>query len=64
MILLDQLPIIQSIPDPDSIRFRLAQIARERRVLRSLLSVSRSVRESLERDRQQAPQEGGDRNAL
>jgi hypothetical protein len=50
---LDSLPLIQTIPSPDSVRARLAQLVREQDILRALLRVSEHKREAVERDRLQ-----------
>jgi hypothetical protein len=50
---LDTLPVIESIPDPEAIRNRLAQIAREQLLLRGLLKVAQRKREAIERERAQ-----------
>jgi hypothetical protein len=38
---LGKLPLLSQIPPPDAIRDRLAELARERALLRALLKVSR-----------------------
>jgi hypothetical protein len=50
---LTQLPLIESIPDPETVRSRLAQIVREQALLRSLLRLARQKEEALQRDRVQ-----------
>jgi hypothetical protein len=50
---LEQLPLIQDIPDPETVRSRLAQIVREQAILRGLLRLSQRKQQAVERDRQQ-----------
>jgi hypothetical protein len=52
---LTQLPLIESIPDPETVRSRLAQIVREQQLLRSLLRLSRQREEAAQRERAQRP---------
>jgi hypothetical protein len=59
---LTQLPLIESIPDPETVRSRLAQIVREQQLLRSLLRLSRQREEAAQRERAQR-QGGPDRAA-
>jgi hypothetical protein len=49
----DQLPILDRIPTPDEVRARLAQLARERYLLRSFLRLANQKVEAMERERQQ-----------
>jgi hypothetical protein len=50
---LDCLPLIETIPSPDAVRARLAQLIREQDILRALLRLSERKREAVERDRLQ-----------
>jgi hypothetical protein len=43
--------LIESIPDTDTVRLRLAEVIREASLLRSLLRLSRLKQEAAERDR-------------
>jgi hypothetical protein len=55
---LDHLPILDRIPTPDAVRARLAQLARERYLLRSFLRLAHQKQEALERERLQAVPRG------
>ena len=59
MLTLDQLPIITDIPDQETIRSRLAQLAREQSILRGLLRIARRKQEALDREMVQTAGEGG-----
>jgi hypothetical protein len=57
---LAELVLIRDIPDPDTIKARMAQLTRERLILRALLKVSRDKQDAVERERQQGDHpEGG-----
>jgi hypothetical protein len=49
----EQLPLINGIPTPDAVRDRLAQLARERLLLRSLLRLSHQRDDAAQRERAQ-----------
>jgi hypothetical protein len=49
---LNQLPILDKIPEPDVIRERLAQLVRERSLLRRLLKVSQEKQAAAQQERQ------------
>jgi hypothetical protein len=63
MVPLDELPLIRVIPDPNSIKTRMAQLVREQRLLRALLRLSQSKQDALVREQQQACHAGGTTNA-
>jgi hypothetical protein len=54
----DQLPLINGIPSPDAVRDRLAQLARERMLLRSLLRLSHQRDDAAQRERAQRQERG------
>jgi hypothetical protein len=57
---LENLPLIDCIPDAEAVRSRLAQLTREEAILRKLLKVSEEKEQAAERERLQRPQGGCD----
>jgi hypothetical protein len=54
----EQLPLISEIPTPDAVRDRLAQLARERMLLRSLLRLSHQRDDAAQQERSRRQERG------
>jgi hypothetical protein len=51
-------PLLATIPPPDDVRLRLSQLAREARLLRGLLRLSKAKQDAADREQQQLAERG------